>query len=48
MEDKWEICEGVMGNYTSVRVNSNFKISLMPLIVTHRLRRVSERGVNCE
>ena len=37
-----------MGKHTSLRVTQSFKLSLNPLIVPNRLRRGSERGVNCE
>ena len=37
-----------MGKYTSLRVNQSFNLSLKLLIVPHRLRRGTERGVNCE
>ena len=42
------ICGGGMGKHTSLRVTKSFKLSLNPLIITNRFRRVSERGVNCE
>ena len=42
------ICKGGMGNHTSLRLTKIFKISLQPLTVLHRLRRGSERGVNCD
>ena len=37
-----------MGKHTSLRVTKSFITSLELLIVPHRMRRVSERGVNCE
>ena len=34
-----------MGKHTLLRVTESFKLSLNTLIVFHRLRKVSERGV---
>ena len=45
---KMQICGGGMGNHTPLMVTQSFKLSLTPLIVPHRLRRGSERGVKCE
>ena len=44
------ICGGGGGvvKHTPLRVTQSFKLSLKTLIVPHRLRRGSERGVNCE
>ena len=37
-----------MGKHMSIRVTQSFNLSLNPFIVPHRLRRGSERGINCE
>ena len=37
-----------MGNHTLIRGTQPFKLSLKPLILPHRLKKGSERGINCE